>query len=102
MAFHLLLRGEAHPVSRDQVSGSCIHHAPLLGLPSQSSKFLIAVAVIEASFGALLVSAARGPFLGGADEPGARIRAVPPATAATSAKDQNKAATRAASLDTEL
>jgi len=102
MGHHLLQRGEAHLVSRDQVSGSCIHHGPPPGIPSQSPKFLIAVAVIEPSFRALLVSVARGPFLRGSDDPGARIRAVPPATTATSAKDQDNAATRAASLDTDL
>jgi hypothetical protein len=56
MGEHLLLRGEAHIVSRGQISGRCIHHAPLLGLPSQSPEFLIAIAVIETPFGTLLMS----------------------------------------------
>jgi hypothetical protein len=68
MGHHLLLRGEAHLVSRGQINGSCIHHAPLLGVPSQSSKFLIAVAMIEPPFRALLVPAARRWLLRGAHE----------------------------------
>jgi hypothetical protein len=102
MLEHLLMRGEAHLVSRGQISGRCIHHAPLLGLPLQPSKLLIAIAVIEPPFRTLLVSVPRVPFLGGADDRRARIRAVPSATAATSAQDQKNAAMRAASLDTEL
>jgi hypothetical protein len=105
MGEHLLLRGEAHLVSRGQISGRCIHHAPLLGLrgiPLQSSKFLIALAVIETPLGTLLVSAARSPLLRGAHDRRAWIGAVPSATAATSAKNQANAATRAASLDAEL
>jgi hypothetical protein len=102
MGKHLLLRGEAHLVSCGQISGRCIHHAPLLGIAPQSAKFLVAVAVIEAPFGTLLVSPPRSPLLGGANNRRARIRAVPSATAATSAKDQTSATTGAASLDTEL
>jgi hypothetical protein len=105
MGEHLLLWGEAHLVSRGQISGRCIHHAPLLGLPGvplQSSKFLITLAVIETPLGALLVSAARSPLLRSAHDRRARIGAVPPTTAAATAKNQANAATRAASLDTEL
>jgi hypothetical protein len=102
MEKHLLLWGEAHLVSRGQISGRCIHHAPLLGTPLQAPKFLITVAMIEASFGTLLVSAARSSLLGGPHERRARLRTVPPATAAASAKDQTSATTGAASLDTEL
>jgi hypothetical protein len=102
MGHHLALGGEAHLVSRGQISGRCIHHAPVLGIPFQSSKFLIAIAVIEAPFGALLVAATRSPLLGGAHDRRAWIRAVQPAAAAASAKNQTNAATRAVSLDTEL
>jgi hypothetical protein len=105
MGEHLLLRGEAHLVSRGQLSGRCIHHAPplgLLGIPLQPSKFLIALAVIETPLGTLLVSAARSPLLRSAHDRCAWLGAVPPTTAATSAKDQKNAAMRAASLHTEL
>jgi hypothetical protein len=105
MGEHLLLRGEAHLVSRGQISGRCIHHAPLLGrpgIPLQSSKFLIAIAVIETPLGTLLVSAPRSPLLRSAHDRRAWLGAVPPTTAAATAKNQANAATRAASLDTEL
>jgi hypothetical protein len=101
MGEHLLLRGEAHLVSCGQIYGRCIHHAPL-GIAPQSPKFLIAITMIEAPFWTLLMSMTCCPLLGGADERRARIRAVPSATAATSAKDQKNAAARAATLDTEL
>jgi hypothetical protein len=65
----------------------------------QSSKVPIAIAVIEAPFGTLLVSAPRGLLLGGTHELRARMRAVPPTTAAPSAKHQKNTAMRAASLN---
>jgi hypothetical protein len=102
MGHHLLLRGEAHLVSRDQISGSCIHHAPLLGVPTQSPKFLIAVAVIESPFRALLVSAARVSLLGGSREHCTGPGAVSSTTVAAAAEDQTAPATRAVSLDPEL
>jgi hypothetical protein len=102
MGEHLLLRGEAHLVSHGQISGRCIHHAALLGIPPQSTKFLIAVAVIEPPLWALLMPSTCCPLLGGTYERCARSRAVPPTTAATSAEDQKNAAMRAASLDNEL
>jgi len=84
------------------MSGRCIHHALLLGIPLQSTKFPIAVAVIEPPLWALLMSLTCRPLLGSTGERCARIRAVPPTTTAASAKDQTNAATRATLLDTEL
>ena len=74
----------------------------MLGISLQSTKFPIAVAVIEPPLWALLMSLACRPLLGGTHERCARIRAVQPTTTAASAKDQTNAATRATSLDTEL
>jgi len=102
MGEHLLLRGEAHLVSRGQVFGRCIHHAPLPGFPLQSAKFSIAVAVIEPPFRTVLMLPTCRSLLRGAHDDRARLRAVPSATGAASAKDQKNTAMRAASLDTEL
>jgi hypothetical protein len=96
----LAVGGEAHPAFRGQIFGRCIHHAPLRG--AQPGAILaIAVSVIEAPFGTLLVTAASSPLLGSSHERRARLRAVAPAAAAATAQHEAGAATSAASLDAE-
>jgi hypothetical protein len=67
----LAWEGEAHLVSRGQISGRCIHHA---GSAPSRAVLSIAVSVIESPFGTLLVVLSRCPLLLGthrrAHEPG--------------------------------
>ena len=72
--------------------------APLLGAPS-GTILAIVISVIEAAFGAMLVTLASGPLASGANNLGARLRAVAPAPAAASAQYEGRATPRAISLD---
>jgi len=90
--------GEAHLVSRGQISGRCIHHAG--GAPS-SAVHAIAVSMIESPFGTLLVLPSGHALLLSADCRGTRTRAIAPAPAAATADHEAATTTRAISLDAD-
>jgi hypothetical protein len=94
----LAVGGEAHPAFRGQLFGRCIRHALLVDAPS-GTILAIVIPVVEAAFGALLVTLARGPPASGPHHRRTRLRAIASSPATTAAQYEGRATPRAISLD---